>query len=72
MLFSAYSIIDQAVTLTYQKKGYSDTENDLEQLIDIINKTDLSKTHIEAVLESHVPKTWYPLLSGTGNPSPFP
>ena len=28
-VFSVYSIIDQGVTLTYQKEGYTDTENDL-------------------------------------------
>ena len=45
--YSVYSIVDQAVTLTYQKEGYADTENDLENLIEIINKTDLTKTQIE-------------------------
>jgi predicted PurR-regulated permease PerM len=48
--FSAYSIIDQGVTLTYQKEGYTDTENDLDQLIEIINKTDLNKKQLEADL----------------------
>lgn len=51
--FSVYSIIDQGVTLTYQKEGYSDTENDLEQLIEIINKTDLTKNQIETELKDH-------------------
>lgn len=31
-IFSAYSIIDQGVTLTYQKEGYIDTENALTLL----------------------------------------
>jgi len=48
-----YLIIDQAVTLTYQKEGYTDTENDLEQLIEIINKTDLTKSQIEVELKDH-------------------
>lgn len=52
-IFSAYSIIDQSVTLTYQKEGYTDTENDLDQLILIINKTDLSKNQIEIKLKDH-------------------
>ena len=52
-VFSVYSIIDQGVTLTYQKEGYSDTENDLEQLIEIINKTDLTKNKIETELKDH-------------------
>jgi hypothetical protein len=52
-LFSTYSIIDQAVTLTYHKEGHTNTENDLDQLIEIINKTDLSRTNIETELKSH-------------------
>jgi hypothetical protein len=52
-LFSTYSIIDQGVTLTYQKEGYTETENDLDQLIDIINKTDLTKKQIETQLKDH-------------------
>jgi hypothetical protein len=51
--FGVYSIIDQAVTLTYQKEGYTDTENDLDQLIEIINKTDLTKKQIETELKDH-------------------
>jgi len=51
--FSVYSTIDQAVTLTYQKKGYTDTENDLENLIEIINNTDLTKTQIKNELKDH-------------------
>jgi len=51
--YGVYSIVDQAVTLTYQKEGYADTENDLENLIEIINKTDLSKTQIENELKDH-------------------
>jgi len=52
-IFSLYSIIDQGVTLTYQKEGYTDTENDLDQLIEIINKTDLTKEQIQRELEDH-------------------
>jgi hypothetical protein len=51
--FGVYSIIDQAVTLTYQKEGYTDTENDLDNLIEIINKTDLTKTKIQKELKNH-------------------
>jgi hypothetical protein len=51
--FSTYFIIDQAVTLTYQKEGYADTENDLDNLIQIINKTDLTKTEIQKELKDH-------------------
>ena len=34
---SMYAIIDQAVTLTYQKDGYKDTVKDLDQIIVLIN-----------------------------------
>lgn len=51
--FSVYSIIDQAVTLSYQKEGYTDTENDLDQIIKIFNKTDLTKTQIQNILKDH-------------------
>jgi len=52
-MFSAYSIIDQGVTLTYQKEGYTNTENDLDQLIEIIKKTDLTKSQIKNELKDH-------------------
>jgi hypothetical protein len=52
-VFSIYSIIDQGVTLTYQKEGYTDTENDLNQLVEIINKTDLTKKQIQTELKDH-------------------
>lgn len=51
--FLIHSVIDQGVTLTYQKEGYTDTENDLDQIIEIINKTDLTKQQIEARLKDH-------------------
>lgn len=52
-MFSAYSIIDQGATLAYQKEGYTDTENDLDQLIEIIKKTDLTKSQIKNELKEH-------------------
>jgi len=48
-----YSVVDQAVTLTYMKEGYSDTEADLETLIQIIEQTDQSKQGIEILLKDH-------------------
>lgn len=48
-----YSIIDQSVTLTYMKEGYTNTENDLESILNIINKTDQSKEQIKKVLKTH-------------------
>lgn len=50
-MFSMYSIVDQGVTLTYQEEGYRDTENDLDKLIEIINKTNLTKKQIETELK---------------------
>ena len=52
-ILSFYSVIDQGVTLTYQKEGYTDTENDLDQLIEIIKKTDLTKSQIKNELKNH-------------------
>lgn len=48
-----YTVVDQAVTLTYMKEGYSDTEADLETLIQIIEQTDQSKQGIEILLKDH-------------------
>lgn len=45
-----YSIIDQGVSLTYVKEGYSQTETDLKELIEIMNNTDLSKDQIRTLL----------------------
>lgn len=50
---SFYFIIDQGVSLTYMKDGYSNTENDLDEVIEIFNKTDLTKYEIEAILTNH-------------------
>ncbi len=53
VVYSGYSIIDQAVTITYMGEGYEDTENALDNLIEIINQTDLTKTQVEGVLRDH-------------------
>lgn len=60
-----YSIIDQGVTLAYQKEGYTDTENDLVQLKEIINKTDLTKAQIERALMDHELYEYMDLKSDT-------
>jgi len=52
--FSFYEILDQGVTITYMKDGYSDTENDLEYLSKILNETDLSKAEIREVMKKHM------------------
>lgn len=46
-----YAILDQGVTLTYMKEGYTDTKSDLDQLVKIINDTDLSKGQIRKALK---------------------
>lgn len=48
-----YSVVDQGVTLTYLKEDYATTENDLNRLIDIINRADFTKTGIETELKDH-------------------
>jgi biopolymer transport protein ExbB/TolQ len=48
-----YSVVDQAVTLTYMKEGYSDTEADLETIIQLIEQADQSKQAIHKVLKEH-------------------
>ena len=48
-----YSVVDQGVTLTYQKESYTETENDLDQIVDIINKTDLTKSQVKDVMKKN-------------------
>ncbi len=52
-VFGFYQILDQGVTITYMKDGYTNTENDLETIIEIINNTDLSKNEIKVKLGKH-------------------
>lgn len=52
-VFTIYSIIDQGVTITYMKEGYTSTENDLNTLIQIVNSNDLSKKEIKVELTGH-------------------
>lgn len=47
-----YVILDQGVSLTYLKEGYGDTNSNLEQLVKIINETDLTKDHIKNTLKN--------------------
>jgi hypothetical protein len=51
--FSTYSLIDQGVTFTHMKEGYTDTENDLDYISKIINETDFSKNQIKTALKRH-------------------
>ena len=52
-VFGFYQIIDQGVKITYMREGYTETENDLETLVELINTTDLSKQEIETKLKNH-------------------
>lgn len=52
-LFGFYSIIDQGVTITYMKEGYSDTEADLETITSIISQTNQTKLEVEKLLKTH-------------------
>jgi hypothetical protein len=49
----AYIIVDQSVTIMYMQEGYSDTENDLKTLLELVNETDLSKAEIVKKLKDH-------------------
>jgi hypothetical protein len=51
--FSVYCITDQAVTLTYQKEGYIDTEKDLDNIIEIINEAAWSKSKVQERFKDH-------------------
>lgn len=51
--FSAYTIIDQAYAITYQNVSYTDISNDLDQLIEVVNQTKLTKTELENALKNH-------------------
>lgn len=53
IVFGLCSIIDQGVTITYMKDGYTNTENDLNSLVEIINETSLTKSEIETKLKTH-------------------
>lgn len=48
-----YLIMDQGVTITYMQDGYTQTQNDLNTLIELINETDLTKPEIENALKHH-------------------
>lgn len=50
---SVYSTIDQGYSLSYLQDSYTEKETELDNLILIINQTDLSKTGIEKTLKKH-------------------
>jgi len=52
-IFAVYTIIDQAVMINYHKEDFKFTENDLDEIIDLVNHTDLTKSEIEKSLQNH-------------------
>jgi len=48
-----YAVIDQAVSLTYLRDSYDDTESDMNTLVDLVNETDLTKQQIKEKLRGH-------------------
>ena len=50
---SIYSTIDQGYSLSYLQDNYIEKETELDNLVLIINETDLSKTGIEKTLKKH-------------------
>lgn len=48
--FGFYSILDQGVTITYMKDSFDDTDEALDQVILILNNTDLSRKQIHMEL----------------------
>jgi hypothetical protein len=50
---SIYSTIDQGYSLSYLRDNYTEKETELDNVILILNETDLSKTRIEKTLKKH-------------------
>jgi hypothetical protein len=48
-----YLILDQGVSLTYQREGYTDTKQDLDLLVNLINESNLKRADvIDIILEN--------------------
>lgn len=50
LVFGFYSILDQGVTITYQRDSYLKTEADLKALIEVARKTPLTRDELSNVL----------------------
>lgn len=53
VIISVYSTIDQGYSLSYLQDSYTEKETELDNVILILNETDLSKTGIEKTLKKH-------------------
>jgi hypothetical protein len=53
--FLVYGIFDQGVSFTYMRDGYTNTEADLQSLVNIVNKKNRSKDSIIQILRLEKP-----------------
>lgn len=53
IIIGIYNFNDQSTSLMYMEEGYQSTETDLLDIVELINKTDLSKKQILNVLKEH-------------------
>ena len=53
VVISVYSTIDQGYSLSYLQDSYTEKETELDNVILILNETDLSKNGIEKTLKKH-------------------
>ncbi len=52
IVFSAFSIVDQAISISYMREGYAETENDLKGPVKTLNSRNRTKTEIEKLLSA--------------------
>lgn len=64
-LFGFYTIIDQGVSLTYMKDGYSATESDFNYLIKLINNKVIHKEDARAMFSDYKLKDYIELNPDT-------
>jgi hypothetical protein len=59
IILSAFLIVDQAVSISYMKEGYVETENDLKVLVKFLNNKNLAKSEVEKLLSADSSVTPY-------------
>lgn len=52
IVFSAFLIVDQAISISYMREGYVETENDLKGLVKTLNSRNRTKTEIEKLFSA--------------------
>lgn len=50
ILFLMYGMLDQGITLTYQREGYSDTKDDLDLLVGVFNELKIQREEVAPVV----------------------